>query len=51
MIPFKVKALWACKKFTNTKQGVLRIRDNTLWKEGIFSDVLGKKLRRNKENS
>ena len=32
-------------------QVVLSIRDNTLCKEGIFSDVLGEKLRRNKEKS
>lgn len=47
------KPLKACKKSKNvskyTKEVVLRIRDNIQCKEGILSDVSGKKLKRNKE--
>ena len=49
----KWKPLQACKKFSNvsknTRKVVLSIRDNMQCKEGIFSDILGEKLRRHKE--
>ena len=53
MIPVKVKAPVSQKKITNvskrTTQVVLSFKDNMQCKEGIFIDILGEKLTRNKE--
>ena len=53
MIPSKVKAPVSLQKFTNvsknTTQVVLSIKNNILCKEGMFSDVLGDTLTRNKK--